>query len=305
MTKKWRRLFSVVSSVIFAVAIFSPAFAAESSLKITPDIKQIELKKNETKKQEIVVENSSDKVAKVKLSIAPYIVKNEDYEVSFSESERDDSSEILDWIKFKDENGEYKKSLEFKLQPKEKKTVAYKISAPEFEKEQRAIIFAETENDSNAVVRVASLLVVSLDGSVFSPIIEEIKSSSGLSDENIFSEITIKNGGDKYAEIEAKFSVETIFGKKLKEEERKNLVFSGTTRKISFHWEESPNFGIYKVKTTVNSEEKTSIVFVLPFSEEILPILVLTFIIFMLIMKSRNRKECGDSFDKINKKEQK
>lgn len=304
MTKKWRKIFGVVFSGIFAVLIFSPAFAEEGSIKISPDINKVELGNNETTKQEITLENNSENEVSLKLSVAPYIIKDENYEVSFNENDKDESNNIIDWIEFKTDD-EYKKTLKLRLQPKEKKTIKYKISAPEFEKEQHSVIFAESEVDSDTTVRIASLLILSPKNSTPRLEVKEIKSTSGFSNENIFSKIEIDNNGDKFAEVETKFSVESLFGKVIKEETRTNYIFPGKTRKVTFEWTESPKFGIFKVKTSANSEEKTSIVFLLPFPEEILPILLLTIIIFMLIIKSRNRKECGDSFDKINKKEKK
>ena len=66
---------------------------------------------------------------------------------------------------------------------------------------------------------------------------------------------------------------------------------------VSDEWEESPNFGIYKVTWTVrvDADDKTEtiekVVFLVPPLVIILTIIVLTFIVIWIIMANRKRKE--------------
>jgi hypothetical protein len=64
---------------------------------------------------------------------------------------------------------------------------------------------------------------------------------------------------------------------------------------VSDEWEESPNFGIYKVTWSVTAGDKTDtiekVVFLIPPLVVVLTIIVLTFVIIWIIMLVRKRKE--------------
>ncbi len=292
MTKKWRRFLEIVFSVVFSTLFFSPVFAEGNSTTISPDLEKTNIVQGETIKNYITLKNDSEESLELKIYSAPYIIKNENYEISFSSEEKTDSSEIVDWLSFKNEKGVYEKEIKIRLSPGEEKEISYHIDFPkEVEKEQRCFIFAETSLSEESSIRVASSLITSFEDK--SPNSEVKNLYQGQSESSrISSEFSIKNSGEKFSEVSSSFSVKSLFDKTLYSDERENLVFPSLDRKFKFEWENTPNFGLYKIELNlkIDGEEQnySKIVFLMPLFVKIIMILVLTFITFMLIIKRRN-----------------
>ena len=290
MTKKWRRIWLVLSFVL-CFFVSGSAFAKNASLNISPDIAKLEISAGEMVKNQITVKNNSDETLKVKIYTFPYIIKNENYELEFDEEERDESNKIVDWVTFKNETGKYEKELVIQFSPDEEKIISYHIDFPkEVESEQRCFIFAEGSLDGKTSIRVASTLIASPKNKTPNSEIKNLDLNH-LSDGKISPELFITNSGEKMSEVVSSLSIKTLFDKKLYGEENQNLVFPSFDRKIGFEWKETPIFGFYKVELNlkIDGEEQnfSQIIFLMSFFMKILIIFLLTIIIFMLIIKTR------------------
>ena len=304
--KKWRRMLGVFLSLVFSIFIIRPALAENSTITISPNLDKFEFETNEEIKRELKIKNGNEENSTIVVFAAPYNIKNENYDIDFSADSAEPSSEICASIIFKDVDNKYKNQLSLELNPNEEKTIKYKINFENsINSEQRCAIFAQKtiektiektldQNSETRTYRVVSLVLASPKNSESKTEIKNQTSPSGFYNGDLYSELSLENTGKKHSEIETTFRVKSLFNKTLYEVSNKNLIFPEKPRTINLKWDKSPNFGLYKLETTVSiggeTAENTSIVFLLPFPPELLPIFLLTFIIFMLIIKTVNKK---------------
>lgn len=291
-------IFNARNKILGAILVFLatlslsfPVFAESKSLSISPQINYFNRTKKETEEFDLAIENSSEENLKLKIYTAPYSILNENFETSFEDKDRTDYNEITDWIYFKDKNGEYKKNIELSLEKSSTKNIRYKIDFEESEKwEQYCVIFVEiAQEDNESTFRLASFVVAhDFD--------KEEKFEINNFKDNRFE---IRNLGENDTKISYEFEIDSIFGKKLYEEKNKKIIYPESTRPFEFSWENIPSFGIFKQKLTLETKKgiqaQEKIIIKIPVFLKIIMVLLLTLIIFMLIIKNKNRKECGDS----------
>lgn len=271
-----------------------PAFAESKSLSISPIVNYFDRPDEGTEKFDLKVENTSDKNLQLKIYTAPYSVLNDDFDTSFDEKDRTEYNEITNWIFFKNNEGSYEKTLTFNIERKTTKHIDYKISFQESEeREQYCVIFVEIipeqQESQQSTIRLASF-VVAHDGNIE----ENIELENSGSDSFL-----VQNKGENSSKISYTYEVSSIFGKKLYEDSTEKVIYPNSSRSFEFVWDDIPEFGFFKQKLSIKTQKETktqeTIIVKIPTFLKIIMILLLTFIIFMLIIKNENRKECGDS----------
>lgn len=289
-----KKILSILLIFAFIFLSRSNAFAESKSLSISPVINYFDRSKAMMEKFELKVENTSDKNLKLKIYAAPYAVLSENFETSFEEKDRTQYNEIANWISFKNDEGYYEKSFEFDMEKESEKNIKYKINFEESEKkEQYCVIFVELIPEDTTVQKSTFRLatfVVAHDAKEEEKIEIESFNENGLK---------INNQGENSSKISYEFEIRSIFGKKIYEDKDEKVIFPGSSRKFEFKWNEMPEFGFFIQKLTLESvkglETKEKLIIKIPLFIKIVAASLLTLIIFMLIIKNKNRKECGDS----------
>lgn len=227
----------------------------------------------------------------------PYRVIDEGYNPDF-ETELA-HTQISRWVSFEEE--------EFFLKPNESVEVSYKIEVPEDVPAggQYAAIFAETKTSDTeqaglvASKRVGLLLYARLEG--------DTRESGDQVSSNIRGfyfapplkvSTLIENTGNVDFQARHTIGVESWFGGKEVYKDTKNYdVMPDTKRQIISTWEETPNFGFYKVSQTIEmlgeTYTDTKNVLVLPLYMIVIFIVAIAIIVTIITRSIALRKSLG------------
>ena len=183
--------------------------------------------------------------------------------------------------------------------------VEYKISVPENIPEggQYATIFAESVPEETAsstgvraISRVGLILYGSTNGNtVESAEISNLSTKTFLTGGHITSEVDIKNTGNTDFNATVSMKVDKLIGNTVAEFNNPYPVIPDSpTRHAVIEWEDTPVFGIFRVKTTVTAAGQTveseKVVLILPIWIIIIMLILLTIIIAWLIILIRKRR---------------
>lgn len=252
----------------------------------------------------IEIKNIGTKPFRYKVYASPYVIKGEQYELSFSESASTSYTQISRWITFLGEDGEYAKEVELTINPNETQVVHYRIDVPEDAPggSQYAVIWAQTlGGDADA----SGVQTISQAGMVVSGRSIGNTNQSGDVDEYYFTRFSIggsleakalvKNTGNTDFDAYYSYTARTLFGKELYVKKDAISTFPDTDYHISLSWDEPPLMGIFQVEFRViasnTDRQETHIVIIMPIFVIILLILLLTVIIVWIIIIIRKRKE--------------
>lgn len=291
------------------------AKAPGTNISLSPVSKVLQISSNSEYKDHMTVTNDGDSDMQIEVYAAPYSYvysADEDaYKLGFSNE--NNFTQIARWITFKDENGDYVKNPKFTIAPHESLDVYYKITTPDNIPAggQYAVIFAHTLTgtiSTNGIKTEASPgLVVygrSEEGeATIKPEISELKiNQTATESSNVVNKLNasakVRNSGNVDFSAVGKMAVEGLFGG-LQYETTSNSarvsVIPEAELVVADVWEETPNFGIFKVTWTVSAggESQTieQIIFVNPLPFVIITIILLTIIIVWVIILVRKRKE--------------
>ena len=302
--------FVAVASVIAPVAnVFAEDEKPAVWLQISPVAKRFKLDPKAELTDKISVDNIGSKKFKFRVYATPYTIANEAYEVNFeAETNR---TQISRWISFnqndsakKDSEKVWKNEVTFELEPNERQEIEYKISVPKDIPAggQYATIFAESipeENMAATGVRTVSRVGMILYGSTSGETVEtaEIKNftmKTFLTSGKITAEADIANTGNTDFSANITMTIDKIIGGNVAEiTSPYSIIPDSPTRHAVLEWNDTPMFGIFKVKTVVNAVdqhiEEEKIVIVLPIFIIIIMLVLLTIIIAWLIILIRKR----------------
>ena len=315
MKKRLISLFAAALTLVsFAVLPVTNVFAVDENkpaiwLQISPVAKRFKLDAGAEIIDKIKVDNIGSKKFKFRVYISPYSISNEAYEVSFeNETKR---TQISRWVMFnqnvdaKDESEKkWQKEATFELEPNGRQEVEFKISVPKDIPAggQYATVFAESvpeDSVSTTGVRTISRVGMLLYGNTSGETVEkaELKNFSMktfLSSGKISAEVDVSNGGNTDFSAVMTMKIDKIIGGTVAEISAPYQVIPDSPdRHAVIEWNDTPMFGIFKVKTTVTAIdqkiEQEKIVLVLPLFIIIIMLVLLTIIIIWLIILIKKR----------------
>lgn len=284
----------------------SSSVNSSSWIQVTPVSSRVVLRPGQELEYSMVVANIGTDKFNYSVYAAPYSVIDEDYNVSFSnETNR---TQLARWIKFIKEDGTTTDTYKGSLEPNEKHTVNYQISVPEDVPAggQYATIFAQTDNDNTnkdtsgitTVSRIGLIVYGRTNGETNEKAEITDWSVSGLLNQGpITATSKVKNEGNTDIEAKYKFTVRSIFGNTLHEDEQAYNILPDTERRLNSEWGSNTPMGLFWVTYNVsssaleNAREETKLVVILPIYMIVIMLILLTILIIWIIMLSRKRKE--------------
>lgn len=302
--------FALIASCVAPIAnVFADDAKPEVWLQVSPVAKRFQLDPKAELTDTVNIDNIGSKKFKFKVYAAPYSIANEAYEVDFeTETNR---TQVSRWITFnqnakakKDSEKEWKNEVTFELEPNGRQTIEYKISVPKDIPSggQYATIFAESipEEEVKATgVRTVSRVGMILYGSTNGETVEkaELKGFSMktfLTEGKITAEADIANKGNTDFTANISMTIDKLIGGTVAEVNSPYPVIPDSPdRHAVLEWNDTPMFGIFKVKTVVTALdqkiEEEKIVLVLPIFIIIIMLVLLTIIIAWLIILIRKR----------------
>lgn len=312
-----KKLLKTVTAAVAALALaIVPATAAYADekpavwLQVSPVANRVTLNPGDELPYTMQVDNIGSQKFKFRVYAAPYSIQNENYEVNFSaETNR---TQISRWIKF-NQNKDAKKDSEkrwveeatFEVEPGEHQVVEYLISVPKDIPDggQYATIFAESvpESDSEITgVRTISRVGLILYGNTLGKTVEkstvsDIDLSSFIINGKITAKADIKNEGNTDFTATMSMKIEKLIGGPVAEISNPYpMLPDSPARHAELAWEDTPVFGIFKVKATVKAlgetKEVSKIVIIMPIFIIIIMVILLTIIITWLILIIRKRR---------------
>ncbi len=310
-----RRISIIPKIILVLIAAFSLAliknpnnsFASGAVMKISPVATEVYIQKGNKQNYQFTIENTGEQSVKFKLYTAPYNVTNEDYDANFDDETA--YNQIMRWITFQDDSGSFVSNPTYSLEPGEKKTIVYRVTVPESIPEggQYCIIFAESiedekKNDGTPSIGLTSRSRVSLiilghgEGQTENVAeITDFQLTGFFTSNDIDAMVKVKNNGNTDFLSVYSLVVESLFGTKLYSTSDNFVVLPETERKYTTSWSETPLFGIYKVKFSVNAldqdKEESHFILIMPAFMIVILLLLLTSIIVWIIMLTRKRKE--------------
>lgn len=308
---------NLIAAIVLIAAAFLPTarvFADEEKpdiwLQISPVANRVTLDPGAELTYKMEVDNIGGKKFKFRVYATPYTIANEAYEVNFTEETN--RTQISRWISFnqnmsaeKDSDKRWQNEVTFEIEPNARQDVEYKITVPSDIPEggQYATIFAEsipeeeaTATGVRAISRVGMILYGATSGNtVESAEISNLKTSTFLTKGKITSEVDIKNTGNTDFNAVVSMKVEKLIGGTVAEFDKPYPVIpDAPTRHAVIEWDDTPTFGIFKVKTTVKAIDQTveeeKIILVLPIWIIVIMLVLLTIIIAWLIILIRKRR---------------
>ena len=314
MKKQLKRIIAAVVALAFSVMMPATAFAEDQKpdvwLQISPVANRVTINPGDELTYKMEVDNIGAKKFKFRVYATPYTIANEAYEVNFStETNR---TQISRWISFnqnenakKDSEKSWKSEATFELEAGDRKDVEYKISVPNDIPDggQYATIFAETVPEDTqastgvrAISRVGMILYGSTNGNTIETVeISNLKTKSFLTNGLITSEVDIKNTGNTDFSAVVAMKIDKLIGGTVAEFDNPYpIIPDAPTRHAVIEWQDTPAFGIFKVKTTVSAldqkVEEEKIVVILPIWIIVIMLVLLTIIIAWLIILVRKRR---------------
>lgn len=250
------------------------------------------------------VKNIGTKAFRYRVYASPYVVKDENYNLDFSESASTSYTQISRWITFLGEDGAYAKEVEFSIAPGETQTVHYRIDVPEDVPggAQYAVIWAQTLGSTttgNGVQTISQTgMVVSgrtIGNTVQSAEVYEYDFDRfGLAGP-LTAKATLKNTGNTDFDAYYTYKASTLFGKEIYTDQGSIATFPDTEYHINVNWENPPLLGIFQVEFRVSGADtvktETHLVVIMPIFVIVLLILLLTVVIVWIIIIIRKRKE--------------
>ncbi len=314
MGKKFLKSIIIAAFTLASVFVPNSNVYAEDKpaiwLQVSPVANRITLNPGDELTYTMQVDNIGSEKFSFKVYATPYTVANEEYEINFStETNR---TQISRWITFnqnanaqKDSEKDWKNEVKFDLEPDQHQVVEYKITVPDDIPAggQYATIFAEsipeggtTSTGVHTISRVGLILYGTTNGETVSKaVISDFSLKPFITSGKITANANLSNEGNTDFTSIMKMKIEKLFGGTVTELEGSYTVIpDAPARHATLEWNDTPAFGIFRVKTTINaldeSFEDSRIVIILPVFIIVIMVMLLTIIIVWLIMLIRKRR---------------
>lgn len=234
--------------------------STSTALQISPVSTRIGLESGKTVERTFNIKNGGDSALKVRVYAAPYTVGDEDYTDDFVSQTQ--YTKISKWISFLDSDGETIDEPEYTLEANDSISVKYRITVPEDTASggQYACIFAETIDETQNVEGIKTIARAGL--SIFGNVAGDTRRLAKIGDIDINSllykgKVSISSNVENVGNIDFQTSVDinirSFFGKQLYTDQLVYTVFPETTRRIYTEWDDTPFYGIFRLKTKVTA----------------------------------------------------
>ena len=292
-----------------------PSAPQGASISITPVSKVFQLASGSEYDSSFKVNNMGDTDMKIEVYAAPYayVYSDEEDAYKLGFSTENNYTQMSRWIRIKDTEGNYVKKPTFTIPPKEELEIFYRVTTPESIPAggQYAVIFAHTLTSvvsANGIKTEASPGIVIYGRSTEGETIVKASISNMEIRQRDESSEEAKNLFNGYAKIKNEGNVDFTATGVLKVEgflsgahyetpqnAGRVSVIPDAELTISDKWDETPDFGIFKVTWTVTAGEETETVektiVLIPVYMILIMIMLLTFAVVWIIMMARKRKE--------------
>ncbi len=260
------------------------------------------LEPGKTYSGEFNVRNIGTEQFTFKVYAAPYYEQNEQGDPTYTVS--NNYTYLSEWITFDTTTGS--------LEPQGTKTVKYTVKIPTNARggAQNAAIMVESEDSVDntktvsASTRIAMILFSQIDGetNMCGKIVDK-EIPSLLLNPPISAWGRVENCGNIDLNVKYVMSVYPLFSNEeiyTNEEQPKVLATLPETRRYtSLDWEDTPSFGIFKVKLDItyngNTETIEKLVIVCPLWLIVLVIVFIGAVVFWLVSRNRNRKKANNN----------
>ncbi len=293
-----------VASPVYAEEDVTSASESSSWIQVSPVSARVVLRPGSELDYSIIVSNVGTDSFNFSVYASPYTIVDEDYNVSFAEETN--RSQIVRWIKFINDDGSLVDTYKGSVAPGAKKAVNYRVTVPNDIPAggQYATIFAQTE-PSDTETTTSGLKTVSRIGMVVygrtegetdeSAEITEYHLPGFLLNGPVKASSVVKNSGNTDIEARYSYSVKSIVGSELYNEEAAYNILPDTSRRQEFTWENSQIMGIfnvtYKVEVLGEVHEESHLLVILPAYMIVIAIILLTALAVWIIMLVRKRRE--------------
>ena len=228
-------------------------------LRISPVNARLSLEAGKSVENSFTITNTGSSPFSVRVYSSPYTNGNADYDNDFETETK--YTQISHWISFLDSEGEVIDRPVYTLDSGQTIEVKYRIDVPEDVPSggQYACIFTEALNNDDT----AGIKTVTRAGLiVFGNIAGETRRQSKIGDVNINSELfkgnvvvttNVENTGNIDFQTSVDISIQSVFGKELYSDRQIYTVLPETTRNIISEWNETPFYGLFRLRTTVTA----------------------------------------------------
>lgn len=235
-------------------------------IQIAPATSRLALHAGDENEYSLVVKNIGTEDFRFRVYAAPYSFAGGDGSLDFEKEKL--HTQLYKWVSFGQDEG--------KLAVGEEARIDYRVKVPEnaLDGGQYAAIFAETggegeiaegESGVRSVIRVSSLLYARVGNAVVEDVAVKFGAPFLRVKSPVLGRVRVINRGNVEAAAKMSFEVLGLFGgEALHEAEDEKLILpdteDGAGRNFEFEWEDSPNFGLFRVKMTavVEGEEYES-----------------------------------------------
>ena len=274
-----------------------------TALQISPVSARIALESGQTVEKSFNIKNNGTSAFRVRIYAAPHTVGDEDYTDDFTSQTQ--YTKISGWISFLDSDGETIDEPEYTLEANDSISVKYRITVPEDTASggQYACIFAETIDETQNVEGIKTITRAGL--SIFGNVAGDTRRLAKIGDIDINSllfkgKVSITSNVENVGNIDFQTSVDinirSFFGKQLYTDQLVYTVFPETTRRIYTEWDDTPFYGIFRLKTKVTAlgteVESERLILVMPPIMIALTIVLCTSITIAVIIYWRKRTLC-------------
>ena len=246
----------------------------------------------------LAVPADAEEPTKYELEIRPFYV--DDDNITHYEA-KDDYSQIVNWITLPETGGT--------LQPNEYKDINLTIKVPTNAPaggQYAAIIIRTSDGNDTGIKQVYEMtqpIYAEVAGkTVHQGEITKLELPKFLFSGNITGSAAVKNLGNVHANVKHTLKVYPLFGSDEEyytneESPQENMVMPGATRYSSVSWENTPYFGFFRVKYSVEFEgvkndlERIVIICPLWLTFVFVAIVILIIIKFILGAKKKNKED--------------
>ena len=297
------KLVLLACAAILSFGFFSQSASAaddkpEYKIAISPSIDDLEeLKPGTQRTGSFKVFNEGTKDFEYEISFAPYSVKTESYEPSFTEENQ--YTDLQKWITVDAAEGNIAAGGE--------KVINYTVEVPEVfhgGMQSAAILVTmrnsqEQSGNISAIRQIAYILFGNVDGEITKTgQVLENKVPSFLFNPPIIGTSLVENTGNVYTRATYKLQVFPLFSDEevyTNEETPDNsIIFPETKRYNEIKWDGAPQLGIFRVRQTVAIFDSESVeeklVFLCPLWFLFVAILLIFLIIFWIVSRIFKRK---------------
>lgn len=255
----------LIVALFFATLFAVPAVHADDSgtksdtIALTPTKMHIDVKAGETVSKSFTIINSGETTYNFKVYAKPYSVKDSSYEPVFDAET--DNSDAYKWVSLP--------TITYHIEPGQKISVPFDIVVSSGARSggHYGAIFAEAqgtiaEGQSGVVNNkaVGMLLYVNVDGpTTTSGSIKSLDMPWYQPAAPLSAVATVTNTGDTDFTAKASFAVMDVAGDVKYQTSAEYTVLPGTDRDVKFAWDDSPWFGLYKARVSVEMLDKTDV----------------------------------------------